>query len=362
MVKIAYFAHDLADAAIQRRASTLRRGGVFAGPLLIAVNPAILLSFATAVARRLLTKAGFPCEDRPAPYSVAFPWCAEDFVFTARYAPKHCKAVLFDYAFQTVAAPYIPDQQARTFVIMHDLFSSRHAQFERLGHRDSLPAISEAREMQYLSGADAVVAIQPAEAGFVKKRAPHLTVVCAPMAAKPVDRPQPGTGNRVLFVGTSTAPNVAGLNWFLKEVWPLIAKQKPDTIFWIAGSCGRALQELPAGAKVLGVVPDLAPLYRDAGVVVSPLPGGSGLKIKLVEGLAQGKAMVATAATILGVEHLVAGTVEVTDEPDVFAARTVALLQDEALRMSKATLALDAAREHFAADACYREFLDLVCA
>ncbi len=181
------------------------------------------------------------------------------------------------------------------------------------------------------------------------------------MAAKPVDRPQPGKGSLVLFAGTSTAPNAAGLNWFLKEVWPLIAGQKPDAAFWIAGSCGRALRELPAGVKVLGTVPDLAPVYRDAGVVVSPLLSGSGLKIKLVEGLAHGKAIVATAATIQGVEHLAADAVEVTDLPAVFAARTLALLQDEVLRTVKATLALDAARKHFAAGTCYREFLDLVC-
>ena len=57
-----------------------------------------------------------------------------------------------------------------------------------------------------------------------------------------------------------------------------------------------------AGVTFLGIVADLAPLYARAGVVVSPLTVGSGLKVKLVDGLAQGKAMVVTGVTLQGIE------------------------------------------------------------
>ncbi len=336
------------------------RGGVFIGPVLIALNPAILLNFAEAVAKRLLAKAGLFLKDRPAPYAVALPWRAADLLFAVRHAPASSKAILFDYGFQTVAAPYLSHKAERSFVIMHDLISSRQEQFERIGYADTLPTISETREMQFLTGADVIVAIQQEEADFVKTRAPLKTVICSPIAVRPAPHPQPGSDRLVLFAGTNTAPNVAGLTWFLSEVWPLVIMQRPQTEFWIAGSVGRALRKLPAGVKALGVVPSLSPLYREAGVVVSPLLTGSGLKIKLVEGLAQGKAIVATSPTLQGVERLVADAVELADAPEAFAARTCALLDDRALRMRRAASALRVAQKHFSAEACQREFLDLV--
>ncbi len=340
--------------------ATIRvRGGVFIGPFLFALNPRIWFDFAEAVIRRIMIKAGFALKDRPAPYSVAVPWSAEDLLFTARYAPPFCRATLFDYGFQTVAAPYLPGAPGRTFAIMHDLISSRHAQFERIGHPDSLPAITEAQEIQLLTGADAVIAIQPSEAAAVQSLAPRQTVICAPMAVKPVPGPQPGDGRHILFVGTNTAPNVAGLIWFLNEVWPLILKEMPLTEFWIAGSAGRALPKLPGGVKGLGVVGSLEPFYREAGAVISPLLTGSGLKIKFVEALAHGKAIVATSSTLQGVEHLVDGFIEPADCPEAFASQVNALLASLELRKAKASQALALARKYFGTEACYGEFLSL---
>jgi succinoglycan biosynthesis protein ExoO len=336
------------------------RGGIFVGPLLVALDPRISLNFARAALRRALTKAGFSLRDRPAPYSVALPWVAEDFLFTARHVPKLCKAILFDYGFQTVAAPYLAHLGAPAFVIMHDLISSRRAQFARLGHEDSLPAISEAQELQLLTGAGVVVAIQPDEAKFVKARAPGQSVICCPLAVKPVPDPQPGSDHLVLFVGTSTAPNVTGLAWFLSEVWPLVLRDRPSAEFWVAGSVGRSLHKTPPGVKVLGVVPNLAQHYQQAGVVVSPLLSGSGLKIKLIEALAQGKAVVATPCTIRGVERLVAGALAVAERPDAFAGAITSLLSQRGLRRSRAAQALEIVKEHFSAEACYREFVELV--
>ncbi len=81
--------------------------------------------------------------------------------------------------------------------------------------------------------------------------------------------------------------------------------------------------------------------------------------MNFTDGLAQGKAMVATSVTLQGVEQVAKSAVEVADLPEAFAARVSALLGDEALRRSKASLALGVAREHFSPEACYREFLKL---
>ena len=56
---------------------------------------------------------------------------------------------------------------------------------------------------------------------------------------------------------------------------------------------------------MLGRVDDLTPLYAGAAVAISPLRGGSGLKIKLIEALGQGKVIVATTTTLQGVTDII---------------------------------------------------------
>jgi len=108
--------------------------------------------------------------------------------------------------------------------------------------------------------------------------------------------------------------------------------------------------------RFLGIAPDLSPLYRQAGVVISPLIVGSGLKIKLVEALAEGKAIVATTTTLQGVERQVSDAVMVADTPQAFADAIIALVGDEALRAIMAAKALTAARDNFGPAACYADF------
>jgi glycosyltransferase involved in cell wall biosynthesis len=126
-------------------------------------------------------------------------------------------------------------------------------------------------------------------------------------------------------------------------------------VLTIAGSvCGR-LGAVPEGVRPLGLVPDLAPLYAAAGVVVSPLHTGSGLKIKLVEAMGHGKAIVATPVTMQGVESLGGTAVLVEEDPARFADAVLSLLADPARRATLAEAALAAACARFSASACYAE-------
>jgi succinoglycan biosynthesis protein ExoO len=268
--------------------------------------------------------------------------------------------LIADYAFLTEALPYALRPDARTAVVMHDLFSSRPAQFARTGTTDSVTLLDEASEMRLLGQAEAVLAIQAEEAEAVRRHLPSTRVIVAPMAAEPVAAAQPGEGTELLFVGSGTAPNVAGLQWFLDAVWPAIRRGAPAATLSVVGTVGRAIAAAPEGVQLLGRVAELGPLYARAAVVISPLHAGSGLKIKLVEALAQGKAVVATTVTTQGVEALVAGAVAVTDEAGGFAAAVLALLADPALRQARGAAALAVAREAFSPAACHAGLLDFL--
>jgi succinoglycan biosynthesis protein ExoO len=337
---------------------TRRIGGWF-----VASDPRVFLRAALGVADRLARRLrinALSALAKPAPYAVGVPWATEDFLFIAAEARGQADIVLADYGFLTPGIPYVLQPDAASAVVMHDLFSSRPAAFASLGAADSVAALSEAAEADLLAGAALVIAIQGHEAAAVRRMLPpDRTVVVAPMAVEPVAVPQAGEGGGLLFVGSSTAPNVDGLRWFLDEIWPRIRAQLPDARLTVAGTVCTSPAIAPSpGVALLGRVAELAPLYRRADVVISPLRVGSGLKIKLIEALGHGKPVVATSVTAQGVEHLLEDAVSIADQPQDFAAEVMHLLTQPTLRAERAAAALAVARRSFSASAAYASAIE----
>lgn len=335
----------------------LVHGGWRVGPLVIAKNPVVWIASGLAVADRLLARAGLKTGwSKPAEYAQGAAATREDMLFVAGAASQNAAAVLCDYAFIAPLAPYALAPAAPRLIIMHDLMSARVADKTE----QNVVEISAAEEFALLAQADAVVAIQKEEAAAVAAALPASAVLLAQHAVTPVSQSQPGQDGTLLFVGSNTAPNVVGLQRFFDEIWPLIRAKCPKAGLKVAGSVSRALGAAPEGVSMLGVVGDLEPLYAEAGVVISPLFTGSGLKIKLVEALAAGKAVVGTTVTAQGVEDIVPGAMVIADDARGFADACIRLLQDRAQRAALAGAALSCARAHFSADACFAPLIAYV--
>jgi glycosyltransferase involved in cell wall biosynthesis len=338
------------------------RGSVRLGRILLVLDPSVFWRAALAMLDRLLAR--FALADRhmgrPAPYAVSVELTEEDATFIARQAPPLADAILLDYAFLTPTIPHVGRPDAPSMVIMHDLFSARGAQFERLGKTDSVAAISQEQEMDLLGKADLVIAIQEEEAEIVRACLPGQAVTVAPCAIEPARQAHPGNPDQLLFVGSRTAPNIDALQWFLADVWPIIQARRASARLAVAGSVTQGCGPAVAGVDYLGIVADLEPLYRDAGVVISPLRVGSGLKVKLIEAFGWGKAVVATPVTLQGIRQLVADCVAVAETAEDFAAATLQLMADDDLRRGRAEQTLELARRHFGPDHCYRGILDFL--
>lgn len=148
--------------------------------------------------------------------------------------------------------------------------------------------------------------------------------------------PQPESGV-VTFVGNmGYAPNVEGMRWFNKDVWPLIKKQSRHCRLVVVGlDPVTSIKRLhsPPEITVTGTVPDILPWLQSAEVFVSPLRIGGGFPNKLAEALALGVPTVATSAAAAGIpeaqhdEHLL-----LADSPADFARCVGRLLDDSELR------------------------------
>ncbi len=328
------------------------RGGLRVGNLVVARDPRVWFSSALAVLDRALNLG----LSQPAEYAQGAPATRDDVLFVARNAARDAHAVLCDYVFLTPLAPYALNDRAPSLAIMHDLMSARVAD----AAEKNTVTLQADREYRLLALADAVVAIQQEEAAQVRSRLPTSTVITAPHSVTKVSEPQVGADDTLLFVGSNTAPNIVGLERFFTASWPIIRSENPNARLKVVGSVSRSLGDAPAGVTYLGVVSDLAPLYAEAGVVISPLYTGSGLKVKLVEALAAGKAVVGTTITTQGVEVEVRGAIVVADDPRQFGVEVVALLADRSRRAALAAAASACAREHFSASAAFRDLVAYV--
>lgn len=157
--------------------------------------------------------------------------------------------------------------------------------------------------------------------------------------------------NHIISVGTMYwPPNVDGMLWFLQEIYPLIRQQMPGVAFDIVGA--RPPEEIAAydrreiGVHVHGYVADPTPLLQNAGVMVVPLRAGSGMRVKILNAMAQGLPIVTTSMGCEGIEVVHDQHLKIADTPSEFAAAVLECLQNphEAKRLGEAGRQLIAER------------------
>lgn len=154
------------------------------------------------------------------------------------------------------------------------------------------------------------------------------TTYFAPTAANTLD------GRNIVFVGVMDYwPNVEAVQWFAKDVLPVVRKHCPNARFQIVGSkpspAVRILADTP-GIEVTGAVADIRPYLENASVVVTPLRIARGLQNKVLEGMAMAKPLVTTSAALEGISARPDEHVLVADQAGSFAQQTIKCLTDPA--------------------------------
>jgi glycosyltransferase involved in cell wall biosynthesis len=140
----------------------------------------------------------------------------------------------------------------------------------------------------------------------------------------------------LVFPGAMTyRANFAAMAFFLREVFPLILRQRPGAKLYITGKTdGVPVHRLPLreGVVLTGYLQDVRPRIARSQVCVVPMTMGGGTRLKILEAMALGTPVVSTSKGAEGLDVRSGEEILIADDPETFAAQVVRLLEDPALR------------------------------
>ncbi len=208
----------------------------------------------------------------------------------------------------TQLAQYAPDcAPARTILVEHDVTFDLYQQLLRFDDRWELRReldLWRKFETAAWRTVDRVVTMSEQDRRIVTST-PAVTLA----NGVDLDRFRPTASavpdpRRILFIGSfAHRPNVMAVEFFLREVWPLLHGAELHII------AGTRHEQYPVdadlaqpGIQLEGFVADVRPAYQSAALVVAPLVASAGTNIKVLEAMAMGKAVVSTPAGVNGLD------------------------------------------------------------
>ena len=165
----------------------------------------------------------------------------------------------------------------------HDVFSSIERKVRMFGVRDVV--VDPHEEAERLRRGDLIIAIQDEERQELQRLAPGIPVVTAGVDFDVVADAAGSIAGRILFVASRNPRNRKGLIDFVRLAWPRIRRSVRQAELVVVGGVAAAVAGRTGpwrdGRRR---VEDVAPLYREAALVINPVVAGTGAKIKTHRG------------------------------------------------------------------------------
>lgn len=197
----------------------------------------------------------------------------------------------------------------------------------------------ETYEMAVLDRVDAVAAISPSDAQHFKACGTKTPLATIPFGVDPDEYPMDEEGRgrkRPVFFHLGSMdwlPNEEGIRWLLTSVWPKVIRKRPDARLHLAGNkMPKDLlnAEIP-GARIKGRVKNAVSYLRERQVMVVPLFSAGGMRVKIIEGMAMGKAVIATSIGAEGIAHTNGKDILLAETATGFADAIISLHDDPEL-------------------------------
>lgn len=211
-------------------------------------------------------------------------------------------------------------------------------------------------EAELCQQADLVIAVSNEDAGFLQGYNPNRTV---PVVANGIFTDEYEKQSAELSLGEHALvftgkmdyrPNVDAVIWFTSQVLPKIKQVAGDVKFYIVGQKPHEnLESLRDNSSVIvtGWVESVLPYLKGAEVYIAPLRMGSGTRLKILEAMAAGCAVVATTLAASGMRRETEMGMLVVDNPKQMADTIIKLLNTPALRSKLGEAAHHYVKSHY---------------
>ena len=248
-----------------------------------------------------------------------------------------CGAVLVNYVFLSKCLESVPPDIVK-IIDTHDRFGERKDQYAPSRTDPNFFYCSSEDEGVGLKRADIVIAIQDAERDHFRALIGREVYVLPPglMVERPFEAPL--KLRSIGFLGHGNDANLMSISAFA-DVWSRDWSPNLPTLKIAGEICNAIPREPRLGIQTLGFVDSLTEFYSSVDLVVAPMIMGTGLKLKVIEGLAFGKPTIGTALAFEGFasrspDHALA-------DPEAVAAR-VRELANDAPELNRLTSACEA--------------------
>lgn len=129
-------------------------------------------------------------------------------------------------------------------------------------------------------------------------------------------------------------PNQEGLIWFLYNCWDKISENYPKLKFYIAGRNApdwfiKSIKK--KNVEYFGEIDNASDFLSSKAIMIVPLLSGSGMRVKIIEGMAHGKTIISTSIGAEGINCVNNENIFIADSIDDFKAAVEKLISDEAL-------------------------------
>lgn len=195
-------------------------------------------------------------------------------------------------------------------------------------------------ELSFINAYDLLVPITTRDGEYFAKNGNNKPSFVAPSGISH-DSPLFGVeGSSACFPGffhlgaLDWIPNSEGLEWFITNVWHAFKKNHPDLHFYVAGrNAEKSFEDFlkSNGVDYLGEVESAAEFYAKGSVFIVPLLSGSGMRIKIVEGMAAGKTVITTSIGAEGIDVEDGKNILIADDAETFLAKMEKIAADKGI-------------------------------
>jgi GT2 family glycosyltransferase len=250
-------------------------------------------------------------------------------------------------------------------VDLHFLRETRRARIEKSNELMRQAKDIRSTELGIMKKADCTLVVSSWEKDLLQSELPGINIVHMPLIVDITHRKQVSFSDRkdIFFVGGfQHRPNVDAMQYFVKDIWPLIRQRLPGVKFYIVGShppqevVNLALEDV----IIIGYKEDISEYFNNCRLSVAPVRYGAGLKGKVVHSLGYGLPVVATPIAAEGSGLVDNEHISIANDAISFAEAVTKLYTDEALWHKRAENGLAFFKENYSIAAGKRNFANLL--